>query len=228
VNPAALLRDVVDPTRPSFLTYVTIDSTPRLLGVGFITTTSDASAPPSVPGWAEHWHEHSGLLSDESGAKLAGGDTSTSRSRGSRVWVLHVWTTLANPDGRFAPDNWSLPFARAGLVSPATADPDAARALGLAGPDRGDEFLRALLSDAGLRTAATAAAADSVIDAARDRSAAIAARLQRGSAVADTSLAELRDIWRDMATSLETLLGARAAALLAPPHRARGHRHAEQ
>jgi hypothetical protein len=223
VNPAALLRDVVDPARPSFLTYVTIDSAPRLVGIGFITTTSDSSALPSVPGWAEHWHEHSGLLSEESGARVGRDDTST--SRGSRVWVLHVWTTLENPDGRFAADNWSLPFARAGLVPPPTADPDAARAFGLAGPERGDAFLRALLTDAGLRTAATAARADSVIAAARVRSAAVADRMARGSVVNDSSLMALRDNWRDMAASLEELLGPRVATLLAPAHRGRGHDH---
>ena len=241
VNPAALLTDVIDPARPSFLTYVTMMSgEPRLMGVGFITTTSSASKAPDVPGFAQYWHEHSGLLSDESGARatengapvaergarVAHSAAAGTDDRGSRVWVLHVWTALENPDGRFAADNWSLPFARAGVTPPATPDADAARAFGLAGQERGDDFLRALLSDAGLRTAAKAAATDSIVAAARARAVVIAARVPPGSAVDERSLMELRTVWREMAASLEGLLGGHVAALLAPPHRPRGHEHA--
>ena len=229
VNPAALLESVIDPERPSFLTYVSMAGESRLLGVGFITTTTSDDTAPNVPGFAEHWHEHSGLLSDESGARSgmetgSGGDSTA--ERGSRVWVLHVWTGLANPDGRFAADNWSLPFARGGMIPPATADADAARAFGLAGEDRGDEFLRELLTDAGLRTESRAAAADSVIAGARTRAQTIVARISRGNQVDERSLLELRLVWREMAASLEQLLGGHTAALLAPPHRARGHEHA--
>lgn len=226
VNPAALLKDVIDPARPSFLTYVTMEpGDARLMGVGFITTTTGADRTPSVPGFAEHWHEHSGLLSDESGARVGVSGTSPTEGRGSRVWVLHVWTALENPDGRFAADNWSLPFARAGVMPPAVADADAARAFGLAGEERGDEFLRALLSDAGLRAAPNAAAADSIIAAARSRANTIVASISTGTAVDERSLAALRAVWREMAASLEQLLGGHTAALLAPPHRARVHEH---
>lgn len=226
VNPVALLQDVIDPERPSFLTYVSMDGEPRLMGVGYITTTTPTDTGPKVPSLAEYWHEHSGLLDEESGARPVDAGTHASTRSGSRVWVLHVWTSLQNPDGPFAPDNWSLPFARVGLVPPATADADAARAIGLAGPERGDEFLRAVLSDAGLRTAATAAATDSIISRARTRAHTIARRLPRGSLVDAESVAELRVVWREMSASLEHLLGGHTAALLAPPHRPRAHRHA--
>jgi hypothetical protein len=228
VNPLALLHDVVDPERPSFLTYVTMDDAPRLMGVGFITTTTDSNRGPTVPGGAEHWHEHSGLLAEESGARpIAAGKNAEGRTQSAtRVWVLHVWTSLENPEGQFAADNWSLPFVRAGLIPPALADADAARAFGLAGEERGDEFLRALLSDAELRTPATASATDSIISAARARALAIAARLPRERRPDEGSLTELRAVWREMAASLEQLLGGHTAALLAP-HRARRHQHVE-
>lgn len=225
VNPAALLSDVVDPERPSFLTYVTLGREPRLLGVGFITTTAHGRAP-NVPGWVEHWHEHSGLLAEESGAGRDEGARRAQAGSGTRVWVLHVWTWLSNPDGRFAADNWSLPFARAGIVPPASADPDAARAFALAGDERGDEFLRALLTDAGLRTPSTAAATDSIISATRDRSLAIAARLRAAGRTDDESLTRLRGAWRAMAASLVELLGDRTVTLLTPPHALPGHVHA--
>lgn len=226
VNPVALLEDAIDPARPSFLTYVTMErGETRLMGVGFITTTGTDRAP-NVPGFAEHWHEHSGLLSEESGARAGVIGSDEPAVGGSRVWVLHVWTSLDNPDGRFAADNWSLPFARGEVIPPPIADADAARAFGLAGRERGDEFLRALLSDAGLRTAATAAATDSIIAAARERAGRIVAKLPRSSPVDAHSLTELRSTWRAMSMSLAHLLGGHTAALLAPPHRSRGHEHA--
>ncbi|MFL5581524.1 MAG: hypothetical protein ACJ8AO_14235, partial [Gemmatimonadaceae bacterium] len=147
LHPVALLAGGVDPARPTMLTYATIDGRPRLIGLGFVVTTS-GDAAPDVPGWPFAWHEHSGLLADESGAGRGPPD---GRGSATHVWVLHAWTALENPDGRYAPDNWALPFARLGLDAPAGIDADAARALSLA--TGGGVYLRGVLADAGLLAA---------------------------------------------------------------------------
>jgi hypothetical protein len=59
------------------------------------------------------------------------------------VAVLHAWVGVDNPDGPFAAENWTLPWLRAGLVPPAGAPRDAARAVALAAG--GDAFYAAQL-----------------------------------------------------------------------------------
>src|SRR5438045_984807 len=69
LNIGVLLDNVVDATKPTLLIYATINNEPRLLGAGFATTTDQLQSSAKVPGWPEAWHEHSGLLVDESGVK---------------------------------------------------------------------------------------------------------------------------------------------------------------
>ena len=181
LNFGALLRNRIDATRPALLTYATIAGRPTLLGVGFVVVTHGDSVPADVPGWPAEWHEHSGLLADESAGMTRG-------ASGTHVWVMHVWTSLANPDGSLAADNWSLPFLRAGVAAPDHADADVGRAMSLA--VGGDDFLRDALTDADLRTASNARAVDSLIAEARARVranvdvASLRARVERSVAVA--------------------------------------------
>lgn len=226
VNFAALLHGAMDPRRPSFLTYARVRGEPRLLGLGFIVTTGDSAPARSLPGWPAHWHEHSGLLADESGARVGGPD----RTVGTRVWVLHVWTALANPDGPYAADNWSLPYVRAGVTPPAAANAAAARAFALADDDAAAAFLTGLLDGSGMRTSANAREVDAIVARARARSADVVGAMP--TPIHDRTVADLAAVWNEMTSALERVAGPRVVALLAPPHqshavpRARaGHAH---
>jgi hypothetical protein len=216
LHPAALAADTVDAARPALLAYATVAGRPALLGVGFLVV-SHGSAPPAarvVPGWPAAWHEHSGLLGDESGAAVGRANVG-----GTRVWVLHAWTALANPDGAFAADNWALPFARLGLAAPPGVDADAGRALSLA--SGGDAYLRAVLVDAGVwpdDTAAAASAAARALAVARDSAAALATRARVGGGARPVDLDALRATWRTLGAALEAALGPRVTPFLAPPH----------
>jgi hypothetical protein len=211
LHPGVLLSGKVDADHPTILIFATIADRPTLLGVGFVMTTRGAEQPAGVPGWPDAWHEHSGLLSEESGVApgaRAAGET--------HVWVLHVWTTLPNPGGAYAPDNWSLPFARAGLSLPDHVDVDAARALSLAG--KGDAYLRDLLTDAGVRSASRADAVDGIIAASRARVVDVVARSRGRPAVSPVDLAALRAEWSTLARSLRSIAGPEVDRFLAPPH----------
>jgi len=208
IDLARLLRNQIDPAHPTLLTYATIAGEPTLLGLGFMIVTHGDSSPADVPGWPAEWHEHSGFLSDESGASIG----SVQRDSHTHVWVMHVWTGLENSAGRLEADNWSLPFARAGVAVPRALDVDAARAASLA--TGGDEFLRDVLTDASLRTLSNSATVDSAIAAARSRSIA---------ALRPTpDVATLHDAWRDLATALEGALGPSVREIMRPT---RAHVH---
>lgn len=105
----ALLHAEVDPERPTMLTYVTVASRPVLVGTGYVMTTRGDETPSDVAGWPAEWHEHSGLIAEESGARAPGAThahrgAATDRDR-TRVWVLHIWTGATNPAGRYRADN---------------------------------------------------------------------------------------------------------------------------
>ena len=211
LNPDVMMRGTIDVARPTLLIYAAINGKPTLLGVGFVAVTRGDSEPESLPGWPTAWHEHSGLLSDESGA----GRHATPRA-GTHVWVSHVWTELENPNGRYAPDNWSLPFARAGLHAPAAVDADAGRGLSLV--VGGDEYLRAVLADAGLRTTVNADRVDRPIALARRAVDSMVASARPAGRFRDGDLALLRERWRSLHAELRAELGPAVDSLLAAPH----------
>ena len=215
LHPRTLLQGTVDASHPTLLTYAVIDGAPKLLGVGFLLTTHSDSARVDAPGWPNAWHEHSGLLTDESGARVG---TTKSLSSSTRVWVLHIWTQLRNPNGNYTPDNWALPFARLGIRAPPNIDADAARALSLA--VGGDSFLLDILSYSGLRDSATAVAVDAALDTARASAERVAAGARTAAVVSPADVAALQGIWRSLADSLRGVLGATVDILLARPHAA--------
>jgi hypothetical protein len=204
LNLTMLLQNRIDPAHPTLLTYATIAGQPTLLGVGFIVVTHGDSAPTTVPGWPAEWHEHSGLLSEESGGVIG----PALRDSPTHVWVMHVWTRLENPAGQLTADNWSLPFARAGVSPPPTVDADAARAASLA--VGGDEFLRDMLTDAELRTPSNSAAVDSAIDAGRARAAKFLGP--------QCDFVALRDTWMELSETLERMLGPSVRQIVRPAH----------
>lgn len=218
LHPGVLLSGRIDPARPTLLTYGSFDGHPRLIGVGFVATTRGDSPAASVPGWPDAWHEHSGLFSDESGARPA---PANDAGPGTHVWVLHIWTMLENPGGRYAPDNWALPFARAGLTAPADLDADVGRALSLA--LGGDDYLRGMLSDAGLRREANAAAADAAIASARMETARIVTRARAAGQMGAADAEALRQAWGSLSDGLRAALGPCVEPFLTPPHAGHGH-----
>jgi hypothetical protein len=220
LNPRVLLSGSLDPSQPTILIYADVAGAPRLLGAGFVTTTRGEARAAGVPGWPDAWHEHSGLLSDESGVSPGSRAPTT-----TRVWVLHVWSGLENPGGRYAPDNWALPFVRAGLGSPERADADAGRSVALA--STGGDYLRDLLTDAGVRDSTNAPRIDAAIAAARLRSESVVARARtRPGAVASVDdVVALRAEWTSLEHSLRTIAGPAVTSLLAPPHPAAAREH---
>lgn len=223
LHAGVLIAQRVAAGRPTILTYASIDGTPTLLGVGFVVTTRGDSLAEGAPGWPDRWHEHSGLLSDESGAGTARGAPSTSETK---VWVLHIWTALANPAGRYESDNWALPFLRAGLPVPTHLDADIGRALAFA-VGGGDEFFRRVLTDAGLRHGSNTAAVDAAIARARTGAElAIADARSAATVSSPVDLSALRAVWSDFGASLRTVIGPSVEPFLAPPHPAKaGHAH---
>ena len=213
LHPAALLSGEVDAGRPTLLMYADVAGRPTLLGVGFVVVTRGDSARAAAPGWPAAWHEHSGLLADESGA---GRGRAVPSGGGTRVWVLHAWTALANPDGPYAPDNWALPFVRVGLRAPARPDPDAGRAVSLVGG--GDAYLRGVLADAGLAGETAAARVDSAVAASRARVAVLAARARAAGVVRPGVVAALGAEWRVLASALRAVIGPAVDVHLEPPH----------
>ena len=194
VNVAALLRNTVDPAKPAILTYATIEGDPTLLGAGFVVVTHGDSAPREAPGWPAEWHEHSGLLADESAA-LAG--QIADRFVDARLGDARVDEARQSGRRSSRADNWSLPFLRAGSRVPRDVDADAGRAMALT--VGGDEFLRDALTDAELRTPHNAAVVDSTIGGG-----AFAGNTEPGQ---QPDVATLRNVWIGLASSLERTVG---------------------
>lgn len=211
VLPRALLAGAVDAAHPTLLIYADVRGRPTLLGVGFIVVDDGHAHLTDVPGWPTAWHEHNGLLAEESGARAEAG----APRHGTHVWVLHAWTRLPNADGTYAPDNWAVPFARLGLDPPRDVDADAGRALSLA--TGGDAYLRDVLTFAGI-VGSRGAEVDTLLAMAATRVQRVIARTTSAGAVRDDDVAALRTEWRDLAAALRALLGAPVGPYLAPPH----------
>lgn len=212
LHTGVLLAQRVDPDRPTILAYAVIDGKTTLLGAGYVITTR-GHAPATAPGWPDYWHEHSGLLADESGAQVGAPQQSDSATH---VWVLHVWSALPNPLGRYDSDNWALPFARAGIAPPVGLDADMGRvfSLSVAG---GDEYLRRVLTDAGLRSGDTGAI-DAAIEEARVAADSVAQRARTRGAMTVADADRLRDAWGTLARRLRSAAGPAIEPFLVPPH----------
>lgn len=211
LHPSVLLSGRVSAEQPTLLMYATIAGKPTLLGVGFVTTTDRDHPVRDVPGWPYAWHEHSGLLSDESG--VAPGSTS---SGDTHVWVLHVWTAFPNADGRFTPDNWALPFVRAGLAAPAAVNADAARAVSLA--SGGDRYVRDVLTDANVRGTSNSSSIDAAVATASARVTRMIGTMQIGRAATAAEQDSLAREWTRLVATLTGIVGQSVERYLAPAH----------
>ncbi len=129
-HPGKVIAGRFDVADPAMLTYASIDGKPVLLGVVYAIPLEPGQRPPPLPGGMNAWHEHNGTVDEESFLPEHSGDHSVTHG-GTRLAILHVWTSLPNPGGDFAAENWSLPFARLNLEPPASVPEPAARALSL-------------------------------------------------------------------------------------------------
>ena len=128
LNPEFANSGYVDPARPAFLLYVTIDGKPTLGGLGYTLALKPGEKLPELPAGRNAWHEHAGSVADE--AFAVSHHTVDDESR-FRVVALHVWHALPAPDGLFSAENWSLPFVRNSVPLPSRFAHDAARMLAL-------------------------------------------------------------------------------------------------
>ena len=128
-NPELVAKGALDAARPGLLTYARVNGVATLTGVVYAIPLADGELPPASPFDPSHWHDHLGTVDEES--LLLDHDARQSPSSGLRLAVLHLWVWVDNPAGRSVTDNWALPFARLGLVAPASAPVGAARALSL-------------------------------------------------------------------------------------------------
>ena len=122
VNPVWVLADTFDISRPAMLTYIMVDGTPVLAGVGYTALLEPGEVPPDFAPATGAWHEHNGSVIEESlphhhrspttGAGHAGHAGQPAR----RLSVLHAWVWVENPAGVFVTDNWALPAHRLGIA----------------------------------------------------------------------------------------------------------------
>jgi hypothetical protein len=141
-----LLQGGIDPARPPILEYAQLNGELTLVGAAFAVLLAAHDTPPTagLPIDASAWHYHGGTVREESFVTGHAHGHATSDQK-PRVAVLHVWAWLDNPDGAFATDNWSLPFARLGLAPPRTA-PSAEVAHGLALAAGGEAYYLAVVA----------------------------------------------------------------------------------
>jgi len=197
VNVGLLFDGAYEPTRPEFLSYVTIDGAPRLLGVAYGLPLLAGEQPPDEPAGRAAWHAHAGTVEEET--LLPHHHHSDHGGRGPRLAMVHAWVWLANPNGVFAADNWSIPFARLGLPPPEAPAVAAAKALSLL--TGGDEYV----AEAVARTRLSTEPARSVGDAlsrARSRVEAVLRgrprHVQLGHEELDALSAEWERLWNDI------------------------------
>ena len=127
LNPEYANSGYVDPDKPAFLLYVTINGKPQLGGVGYTLALQPGEKLPNIPS-ASAWHEHAGSVADETFTLVHKSDDDESRFR---VVALHIWHALKPPDDLFAAENWNLPFYRNGLTPPTDVSHNTARVLAL-------------------------------------------------------------------------------------------------
>jgi hypothetical protein len=213
-----------EPTRPEFLSYVTVAGVPALVGVAYAVALLPGESPPEWP-WADvAWHDHVRSVDEETliphghearhGGHAAGHGTGGGASADEpRLAMAHAWVWLPNPDGDFASDNWALPYFRLGLTAPEQARPDSARALTLL--TGGDEYVTDVVAPVGSR-AEKAALQRAVERARRSVTAVLAPHRDRGPRLDERQLRALARTWARLWKDLDRALASPSRARLEP------------
>lgn len=137
---------LADPRLPPILEYADVNGQLKLIGVGYALMLPEGVDvdPKMVPAPASAWRYHHGEISED-GLVLNHADSVAQPIMAvPRLAVLHAWVWQANPAGVFATDNWSLPYVRLGLESPAQPRPGPAT-LALALAAGGEQYFHTLL-----------------------------------------------------------------------------------
>jgi hypothetical protein len=196
-----------DPTRPEFLTYVTVNGTPRLTGVAYAVPLLPGESPPQWPWAGASWHDHVSTIDEETliphgeHAGHHGGEPDPS-ALPPRLAMAHAWVWLANPAGTFAADNWAIPYFRLGLEEPADAPVACAKALALVAG--GTAHLAAVVEGAGARAPSQRRAVQKALTRAQ-RAAADVVRDAQGRLEA-RQLAHLAEVWARLWKDLDRAL----------------------
>lgn len=82
----------------------------------------------------------------------------------------------------------------------------------------GDEYLRAVLADAGLHAGRDSARVDSAIAAGRRRAEAVVLSARRAGDVGESDVVALRNSWDSLRADLRAAIGPDVEPVLAPPH----------
>ncbi len=217
LNPEFANMGFVDPSRPAFLLYVTIDGKPVLGGLGYTLTLAAGETIPVQPFGKEVWHEHAGTIAEEAYAVTHHSPVSEARFR---VVALHVWHALPAPDGLFAAENWHLPYLRNGLAPPSSIDQRAARVLALT--HGGDSYYSELLRRHADLDSAELSSVQTVLARYSRRAAAWTEHVRAGDAVLS---ADPASAYESMWHELEAVLPERKKALLRQVKTAWGHAH---
>lgn len=212
VHPSLVIAGTLDPERPPVVSYTTVGSEQRLIGVAFTRVLEGDDGPPPGPFPASAWHDHTGGVDEES-LLLSGPASMHHSAPGFRLAMVHVWISVPNPDGVFAQNNWALPFLRAGLATPERVSSSAARALSLAGV--GEAFYEELLRDGVALRGDALAAAMAAFARAGDRAEAWLATGPPASEITQDSLNELEAIWSMLWRELDLTLPADARERIA-------------
>jgi hypothetical protein len=187
INPALVTLGQLDPARPQILSYVPTAEGPRLIGVAYALALREGEVPPASAIPCTAWHAHTGTVADEAlslhsaamnGAAPAhagecdgGGHHHHGGAAAVRLATVHAWIWQDNPDGVFAPDNWSVPFVRQGIEPDPSGSTSAGRALALAAGDAG--YFSSLLRTHARLSPSEAARAEEILGEAGRRVAAM-------------------------------------------------------
>jgi hypothetical protein len=198
---------VIDPRRPEVLQYITVGGRKVLVGLAYATPLLAGEEPPDWPAGRQAWHDHTRSIEEETlrphhhGAPGAATD--------ARVAMLHVWTSITNPDGVFAADNWALAYARLGLDIPSSAPTEAAKALALVS---GVTYFEDVIDTAteGSQTHHVRR----IIRAAAGSASAHVSRRSGRRLLSASELDALAVVWRDMWTAIEALFSEEIRAHL--------------
>lgn len=204
VHPGVILRGKIEPDNPAILSYVEIKGAPVLVGVAFAIPLAPGEEPPLVAGRRREWHEHNGSVAEESLIKEHAHGAGDGRTR---LAILHVWSSVANPEGIFATDNWALPFIRAGLVVPDEIRPGAARAVALL--SGGADYYATLMGGVHGRSGEVMR----LMKTARQHVAGVVQGGESPSSLTSVQMEELERLWKRMVTALESVAGESAAPL---------------
>lgn len=196
-HPAKVVAGKFDIADPGMLTYATIDGKPTLIGVVYAIPLQRGQHPPALPDGVNAWHEHNGTVDEETFLPEHGGEHSRELP-GTRLAILHVWTGLHNPAGPFSAENWALPFARLGLVAPATISEAAARALSLAAGQV--EFYANMLDG---ELPASRGILRASLDQTAERARSIVVARQSGGKLSVEQLEALEKLWKGFTSGIE-------------------------